>query len=80
MDLNVQILTVTQTLFRGTANLIIAPGAEGDFGILPYHASMVILLKKGIIKVHQSNILTEEISITKGWVNIVENSCFFLVE
>jgi F-type H+-transporting ATPase subunit epsilon len=80
MNLEVHILTPHQTLFQGKAEMVIAPGENGDFGVLPYHASMIIHLKTGTISVHQGNQHITPFLIKKGWANIVNNHCFFLVE
>jgi F-type H+-transporting ATPase subunit epsilon len=49
--LQVEIVTPTRVAWQGEASSIRAPGAEGELGILPGHASMVTLLRAGVVVV-----------------------------
>ena len=48
------IAKVDEVLFRGEAESLSCTGAFGDLTILPHHTSMVTPVKKGVLKVVDS--------------------------
>ncbi|HEX6512773.1 MAG TPA: F0F1 ATP synthase subunit epsilon [Chloroflexota bacterium] len=50
MPLSVQIVTAERSVLDETADMVVAPGAEGVLGILPRHAPMIALLKPGELR------------------------------
>jgi F-type H+-transporting ATPase subunit epsilon len=53
--LHVGILTVEGVHFDGEADFVVAPGSEGDLGILPRHIPLLTSLKAGSVKVRNDN-------------------------
>lgn len=53
--LQVELVTPEKLLFSGAANMVEAPGVEGDFGVLPQHAPLVSLLNEGTVTLHLGN-------------------------
>lgn len=51
MPIQCQIVTQDKLLFEGPADILIAPGAEGEMGILPNHAPLLTTLDFGILRV-----------------------------
>jgi F-type H+-transporting ATPase subunit epsilon len=49
--LQVDIVTVEGRRFAGEADFVVAPGSEGELGILPHHMPLLTSLKVGTIKV-----------------------------
>src|SRR2546425_10635895 len=49
--LHVDIVTVEGRRFAGEADFVVAPGSEGELGILPHHIPLLTPLKVGTIKV-----------------------------
>jgi len=45
MPLQVEIVTAEHSVLEVTADMVVAPGAEGVLGILPRHAPMIALIK-----------------------------------
>ena len=50
MPLAVEIVTAERSVLQETADMVVAPGAEGVLGILPRHAPMIALLKPGELR------------------------------
>lgn len=53
-DLTVDIVTPERTVFSGAALEVRAPGASGEFGVLPDHTQFLALLKAGVVTVKTS--------------------------
>jgi len=51
MTLHVDIVSAEQEIFSGTAEMIIAPAAMGDVGILPRHSPLLTRLRPGEVRV-----------------------------
>ena len=51
MPIHCQIVTQDKLLFEGPADIIVAPGAEGEMGILPNHAPLLTTLDFGVLSV-----------------------------
>ena len=49
--LRVDIVTVEGRRFEGEADFVLAPGSEGDLGILPHHIALLTPLAPGSVKV-----------------------------
>ena len=46
------LVTPEKMLLSQSATQVEAPGAEGDFGVLPLHSPLVALLRAGTVTVH----------------------------
>jgi F-type H+-transporting ATPase subunit epsilon len=53
--LQVAILTVEGVRFDGEADFVVAPGSEGELGILPRHIPLLTPLAAGAVKVRNEN-------------------------
>ncbi|PZC42724.1 MAG: F-type H+-transporting ATPase subunit epsilon [Chloroflexi bacterium] len=51
--MKLEIVTTEETIFSDDVDIIIAPGAEGQLGILPRHASLLTALNSGDIVVRK---------------------------
>ena len=51
MPIRCEIASQDRLVYEGDADIIIAPGIEGEMGILPNHAPLLSTLKLGILKV-----------------------------
>lgn len=51
MPIRCEIVTQDRTLFEGPVDIVIAPGSEGELGILPNHAPLLTTLGLGVLRV-----------------------------
>ncbi len=65
--LQCDVVSVKESLFSGTINMLIARGVGGELGIMPGHAPLVTLLKPGSVRVILEN-GTEEVIYVSGGV------------
>jgi F-type H+-transporting ATPase subunit epsilon len=52
---NFELVTPERVVFKGTAEQVVVPGAEGDFAVLAGHAPVVSTLRPGILEVTLPN-------------------------
>ena len=49
--LHLEIVTQERRLFSEDVDMVVAPGSEGELGILPHHAPLLTTLKEGELRV-----------------------------
>ena len=47
MPMNLEIITAERSVYEGEVDMVIAPGLDGQLGILPRHAPLMTILKPG---------------------------------
>ena len=53
MPLHCAVVTQDRLLFDGTVDIVVAPGSEGEMGILPNHAPLLAQLAYGILRLRK---------------------------
>jgi F-type H+-transporting ATPase subunit epsilon len=66
MPIRCEIVSQDRMVYEGDADLVIAPGAEGEMGILPNHAPLLSSLKYGILRVRSAG--REEVFTVAGGI------------
>ncbi|MEO7558514.1 MAG: F0F1 ATP synthase subunit epsilon [Gammaproteobacteria bacterium] len=51
MTIHVDIVSAEAEIFSGLAEMVFAPGSEGELGILPRHAPLLTILRPGEVRV-----------------------------
>lgn len=78
--LRLEIVTPTGVLFDGDVKMVTVPGKEGEFGILPHHASLISLLKEGVIEYEDKDGKKGVVAINWGHVKIEESGVTILAD
>ena len=53
--IKLEIVTAEHSVFSGDVDIIIAPGIEGELGILPRHAPLMTALREGELRVRKGS-------------------------
>jgi F-type H+-transporting ATPase subunit epsilon len=61
-------------------DMVVAPGAEGDFGVLPHHSLFISLLRPGVIEIYDGGAIKQRIFVGGGFAEVNERSCIVLAE
>jgi F-type H+-transporting ATPase subunit epsilon len=77
--LKLSIVTPNGEIFNDNVKTVTLPGKEGEFGVLPGHASLVSSLTVGVIVIEKGN-STEAVAINWGHVKVDEKSVDVLVD
>ena len=78
--LKLEILTPNGEIFNDEVVSVTLPGEEGEFGVLPHHASLSTLLEAGVIDIEKNDKSVESILINWGVVQVDEKKVIVLVE
>lgn len=77
--LTCEVVTAERILFSGEVDLVLAPGVEGQLGILPHHAPLITALQPGELVVRRGD---EEIvfAVGGGFLEVVRNKVTILAD
>lgn len=73
--MNVRILTPTQILYEGYANMVVLPGKAGELGILDKHTPLMTSLVAGSIRLYLEQAATKEFPLTQGFAQVTADLC-----
>ncbi|MCB9097774.1 MAG: F0F1 ATP synthase subunit epsilon [Arcobacter sp.] len=77
--IRLSIVTPNGEIFNDDVKTVTLPGKEGEFGVLPGHASLVSSLTVGVIIIEKAN-STEAVAINWGHVKVDEKSVDVLAD
>ncbi len=60
--------------------MVVVPGAEGLFGVLPRHSPLLSTLIPGVIDVYEGSSITDRIFIPNGFAEVTGERCTVLTE
>ena len=75
-----EVITPTQTMINEEVEMVVVPGSEGHFGVLPLHTHTLSTLNRGIVTVYENNDASNEIIIDGGIADVTPQGCSILVE
>jgi F-type H+-transporting ATPase subunit epsilon len=65
-----EVVTAERTVFEGDVDLILAPGLQGQLGILPHHAPLMTALSFGELILRRESLPDEFIAIGGGFMEV----------
>lgn len=77
--MHVEVVTAERELYSGEADVVIAPGTEGELGILPRHAALLTTLKVGELLIRLGG-AEEPLFVSGGFLEVSNNSVTVLAE
>jgi len=78
--IKLSIVTPNGEIFNSEVKSVTLPGKEGEFGVLPNHASLVSALTVGVIEIEKKDASIEAVAINWGHVKVSEGSIDVLVD
>lgn len=78
--MNVEIISPTDTLFKGEASAVTVPSKMGPFTLLEHHAPIVAILEAGKVSLTEANGEQKEFDIKGGFAENHENHITICVE
>jgi F-type H+-transporting ATPase subunit epsilon len=77
--LRLDVVTAERLVYSGDVDLVVAPGSEGELGILPHHAALMTTLKAGALRV-KTGAEEVDLAIGGGFLEVRDNRILVLAD
>ena len=67
-------------LLSEDVEMVVVPGAEGDFGVLPGHSALISTLRTGVIAVYENDAVSQRIFVSGGFAEVTPERCTVLAD
>ena len=78
--IELEIVTPEKLLLKESADMVIVPGGEGDFGVLAGHAPMLSQVRAGTIDIYDGDKISTQIFVEGGIAEVTAERCTVLAE
>ena len=75
-----ELVSPERLLLSEAVEMVVLPGAEGEFGVLPRHAPMISTLRPGVIRVYEKGAVSERIFVAGGFAEVTPARCTVLAD
>jgi F-type H+-transporting ATPase subunit epsilon len=77
---DLELVSPEKLLLSRPVEMAIIPAAEGEMGVLPGMAPMIVALKGGVIRVQENGAITEKLFVMGGFAEITANRVTVLAD
>jgi F-type H+-transporting ATPase subunit epsilon len=70
MPVDLDIVSPERLLMSRPVDMVVIPAAEGELGVLPQHAPMIVLLRGGTIRLYEGGQVIERLFVSGGFAEI----------
>ena len=75
-----ELVSPERLLVAQDADMVVVPGEEGDFGVLPGHALFMSGLRSGVVEIHDAGAVTDRVFVAGGFAEVMPRRCTVLAE
>jgi len=75
-----ELVSPEKLVMSKNVSMVVVPGAEGLFGVLPRHTSMLSTLAPGVINVYEGDNVSDSLFVVNGFAEVTEERCTVLAE
>ena len=75
-----ELVSPERLILSEPVEMVVVPGVEGDFGVLPGHAPMISTVRPGVISIHQGGTVRTRIFVAGGFAEVTPERCTVLAE
>src|ERR1700710_1482046 len=70
MPVDLEIVSPERLLLSRPVEMVVIPAYEGEMGVLPLHAPMIVLLRGGTVRLHENGQVTDRLFVSGGFAEI----------
>ena len=75
-----ELVSPERLLVSQPVEMVVVPGVEGDFGVLPGHAPLVSTIRPGVIAVFEGGQVVQRIFVARGFAEVTGERCTVLAQ
>ena len=77
---NFELVTPERLLLSEAVEMVVVPGTEGNFGVLPGHAPLISSIRPGTIDIYAGQTVTRRIFVVSGIAEVTPERCTVLAD
>jgi F-type H+-transporting ATPase subunit epsilon len=75
-----ELVSPEKLLLSRAVEMVVLPAAEGEMGVLPGHAPMIVALRGGVISVTANGQVTDQLFVGGGFAEVTPERCTVLAD
>ena len=75
-----ELVSPERLIISKDVTMVVVPGSEGLFGVLPRHTSMLSALAPGVVDIYEEEVITERLFVVNGFAEVTADRCTVLAE
>jgi F-type H+-transporting ATPase subunit epsilon len=75
-----ELVSPAKLLVSEPVDMVVVPGAEGDFGAMHRHSPLISAMRTGIIRIYEGDNVRQRIFVAGGFVEVTPERCTVLAE
>jgi F-type H+-transporting ATPase subunit epsilon len=75
-----ELVTPERLIVSTEVEMVVVPGTEGNFGVLPGHAPLISTIRPGTIDIYEGRAITERIFVVGGIAEVTPERCTVLAD
>ena len=75
-----ELITPNKILVSNESEMVVVPGEEGDFGVLPNHSNLISQIRPGILNIYKNNKIERSFFLYSGFAEVSNNKLIVLSE
>ena len=79
-EFSLELVSPEKLLLAEKVDMVVVPGAEGDFGVLVGHAPLISSLRPGVIDTYNGGKVADRIFVAGGFAEVTGERCTVLAE
>jgi F-type H+-transporting ATPase subunit epsilon len=75
-----ELVTPERLLLSEAVEMVVVPGTEGNFGVLPGHAPLMSTIRPGMIEIYEGQTVTRRVFVVSGIAEVTPERCTVLAD
>jgi len=75
-----ELVTPERLVISTAVEMVVVPGSEGNFGVLPGHSPLISTIRPGMIEIYENRVVTERLFVVSGIAEVTPERCTVLAE
>lgn len=77
-QVNFELVTPERIVLSEMVDMVVVPGTEGNFGVLPGHSLFISTVRPGTIDIYRDRAVTRRIFVVGGFADVTPEGCTVL--
>ena len=80
MPVQFELVTPERLILSREVEMVVVPGSEGNFGVLPGHAPFISTIRPGTVDIYEGRVISERIFVVGGLAEVTPERCTVLAD